>query len=88
VNTVFTYDAIHDVMRYSGRSLVYGRIMEMRGWTQARLEEEINERIHILEAMQEQKITDYRKVSHIFHLYAINRNTVMESIETLSRLFS
>jgi len=38
--------------------------------------------------MQEQKITDYRKVSHIFHLYAINRNTVMESIDTLSRLFS
>jgi len=60
----------------------------MRGWTQAKLEEEIGERIHILRAMQEQKITDYLKVSRVFHAYAINRNTVMENIEDLSRLYS
>ncbi|MDK2974348.1 MAG: archaeal flagellar protein FlaI [Methanofollis sp.] len=88
VNTVFTYDSVHDVMRYAGGSLVYSRIMEMRGWTQERLEEEIGERIRILRSMQEQKITDYRKVSRILHAYAINRNTVMESIDDLSRLYS
>ncbi|TAJ45783.1 type II/IV secretion system ATPase subunit [Methanofollis fontis] len=87
VNTVFSYDPVSDEMRYSGRSLVYGRIMELRGWTAAQLADEIQERIRILEAMKAQGITDYRDVSRIFHAYAINRDSVMDALESLSGLF-
>jgi len=46
VNNVFTYDTIHDVYHFAGRSQVYSDIAEKRGWTRDQLEKEIAIRKH------------------------------------------
>ncbi|QSZ67644.1 secretion system protein E [Methanofollis aquaemaris] len=87
VNTVFEYDPVHDQMRYTGRSLVYARIMEGRGWTRDRLDEEIRVRITVLEAMAAEGITDSRAVSRVLHAFAIDRDRVIGKLGDLSGLF-
>lgn len=88
VNTVFTYDPVHDVMEYTGRSLVYGRIMETRGWDVSALEADIRGRIRVLEAMKAQGIVDYRNVSRILQAFATNSTAVLDHLDNLSGLFS
>ncbi|OPX70485.1 MAG: hypothetical protein A4E36_00558 [Methanoregulaceae archaeon PtaB.Bin009] len=86
VNTVFVYDPIRDTFSYKGRSQIYADIAERRGWSRERLEEEINTRKKILDAMQKQRIIDYIRVSRIFHAYSINPSRVTENLEDLSRI--
>ena len=85
VNTVFSYDPVKDVFTYSGRSVVYGAIMEQRGWTYDALMREVNRRIAVLNAMKDQNIIDYILVSRILRAYDIDADAVMASIDDLTQ---
>ena len=51
VNNVFVYDPIHDRSSYTGRSQVYAKMAEKRGWTRDQLDTEIAVRKNLLEEM-------------------------------------
>jgi len=86
VNTVFTWDPVKDTISYKGRSAVYSGIAERRGWSRETLEQEIEVRKKILQAMQAQRIIDYISVSRILHTYYIEPGKVLEAIDDLNRL--
>ena len=85
VNTVFSYDPVKDEFTYSGRSVVYGAIMEQRGWTYDALTREVNRRVTLLNAMKDQNLIDYIVVSRILRAYDIDADAVMASIDDLTR---
>jgi flagellar protein FlaI len=88
VNDVFEYDPISDTLSYSGRSRMFNEIMEFRGWSKGRLEEELAIRKQILEAMHAQDIRDYVSVSRIIQAFSIDRNRVLDNLNDLSRLIA
>ncbi|MFY9801076.1 MAG: type II/IV secretion system ATPase subunit, partial [Methanoregula sp.] len=86
VNNVFVYDAVRDVLSYTGRSQIYTDIAKKRGWTREQLESEINIRKNVLVAMQKQGITDYISVASLFHTYNIDARKVLTNIDDLRRI--
>jgi flagellar protein FlaI len=86
VNTVFTYDPVHDRYSYTGRSSTYSDIAEKRGWTKDRLEWEIATRRQILEAMKAQGMRDYISVASLFHAYYIDPENVLAHIADLRQV--
>jgi flagellar protein FlaI len=86
VNNVFEYNPVSDMHKYTGRSMVYVRIMETRGWSQTDLENEISIRLKILKSLQEQRIIDYISVSRIFQAYMTVPSEVLENIEDLRKV--
>lgn len=86
VNTVFTYDPIHDRITFTGRSQVFAEIAERRGWSRDQIDEEVRVRKEILEAMERQGIYDYVSVASIFHLFYIDRAKVAINLSDLRRV--
>ncbi len=86
VNNVFLYDPAHDLSAYTGRSQVYADIAEKRGWTKEQLENEIRQRISILNAMKKQVIRDYISVASMFHAYHIDPKNVQSHIDDLRQV--
>ncbi len=84
VNTVYEYDPIGDIFNFTGRSQVLGSIATERGWSQEQLTDEFNQRLSVLNAMNEQNIHDYISVSKIFHTFYIRREYVLENLDDLS----
>lgn len=86
VNTVYEYNPVPDTFSYSGRSRILTEIMEYRGWSRIRLDEELQIRRSVLLAMQSQDIRDYRAVARIIQAFAIDPDRVLASLDDLSRL--
>jgi flagellar protein FlaI len=86
VNTVFSYDAVHDTFTYLGHSQVYADIAEKRGWSREQLETEIATRKKILLAMKDQGIMDYISVSRVLQAYNIDAGRVLKSLGNLKEL--
>jgi len=86
VNTVFEYDPVADTFSYSGRSRIFTEIMEYRGWSRSRLEEELRIRRTVLLAMHEQGIRDYRAVARIIQTWTVQRDRVLASLDDLGEL--
>ena len=86
VNTVFSYDPVHDRTSYTGRSEVYATIAERRGWTRDQLDTEIAVRKNLLDEMHRQGLRDYISVASIFHNYHINRADVLAHIADLRQV--
>ncbi|HNX17958.1 MAG TPA: type II/IV secretion system ATPase subunit [Methanoregula sp.] len=86
VNNVFVYDPVTDRTTYTGRSLIYSKIAERRGWNRDQLEAEIAIRKNLLEEMHKQGIRDYISVASLFHNYHIRRADVLAHIADLSQV--
>ncbi len=87
MNTVFEYDPpVADTFSYSGRSRIFTEIMEYRGWSRSRLEEELRIRRTVLLAMHEQGIRDYRAVARIIQTWTVQRDRVLASLDDLGEL--
>jgi archaeal flagellar protein FlaI len=86
VNNVFKYDPLHDRTTYTGRSQVYSKMAEKRGWTRDQLDTEIAVRKNLLEEMHKQGIRDYISVASLFHSYHINRADVLAHITDLRQV--
>ncbi|UUX93829.1 type II/IV secretion system ATPase subunit [Methanoplanus endosymbiosus] len=85
VNTVFEYDPITDQHNYKGRSQVYSHIMEVRGWSNQEMSEEVEKRIRILDAMHDQGMRDYISFTRVVQSYAINPGKVLENLADLKK---
>jgi flagellar protein FlaI len=86
VNTVYEYNPVPDTFSYSGRSRILSEIMEYRGWSRTRLDEELRIRRTVLVAMGEQGIRDYRAVARIIQAFTIDRDRVLASLDDLGGL--
>jgi len=86
VNTVFSYDPVHDTFTYLGHSQVYSDIAEKRGWSREQLEAEIATRKKILEALKDQGIKDYINVTRVLQAYNIDAERVLKSLGNLKEL--
>jgi len=84
VNSVFEYDPVADVMRFSGRSHVLSNIGKAHGLTAEQVNDIVRERELVLLAMQKQNIHTYAPVSKIIYIYYVNRELVMKNIDNLS----
>nr|WP_245543625.1 type II/IV secretion system ATPase subunit [Methanoplanus limicola] len=85
VNTVFEYDPISDRHSYKGRSQVYSNIMEIRGWSNQEMSEEVEKRMKILDAMHDQGMRDYISFTRVVQSYAINPGKVLENLDDLKK---
>jgi flagellar protein FlaI len=79
-NEVFRWHPVTDEITYSGKSFVLEEIMEARGWSEARMREELKMRQEVLEWMRVKKIREYRDVSNILIQYYRDPSKVMETV--------
>lgn len=79
-NEVFSWHQATDEIRYSGKSYVLESIMETRGWSEARMREELKRRQEILEWMRMKKIRHYRDVSKMLISYFRDPDAVMKIV--------
>lgn len=79
-NEVFSWHQATDEIRYSGKSYVLESIMETRGWSEARMREELKRRQEILEWMRRQKIRHFRDVSKMLISYFRDPDAVMDVV--------
>ncbi|HWQ67542.1 MAG TPA: type II/IV secretion system ATPase subunit [Methanospirillum sp.] len=88
VNTVFEYDPLADIYRYTGRSQALGDIATLHGWSREALLEEMDIRKQVITALKEQDIRDYVRFSKVIQTYYIDKDHVVKNIEDLSGLAS
>ncbi|MBT8507151.1 secretion system protein E [Methanomicrobiaceae archaeon CYW5] len=79
-NEVFKWNAATDEIRYSGKSYVLEDIMETKGWSEARMREELKRRQEILEWMRIKKIRHYEEVGKVLLSYYRDPETVMDLV--------
>ncbi len=79
-NEVFKWNAATDEIRYSGKSYVLEDIMESKGWSEARMREELKRRQEILEWMRIKKIRHYEEVGKVLLSYYRDPETVMDLV--------
>jgi len=79
-NEVFSWHQATDEIRYSGKSYVLESIMETRGWSDARMREELKRRQEILQWMRMKNIRHYRDVSKMLISYFRDPDAVMKIV--------
>ncbi|MBN1194982.1 MAG: Flp pilus assembly complex ATPase component TadA [Methanomicrobiaceae archaeon] len=79
-NEVFKWNAATDEIRYSGKSYILEEVMEERGWSEARMREELKRRQEILEWMRIKKLRHYKDVSKVLISYYRDPEAVMEIV--------
>ncbi|MFY1643908.1 type II/IV secretion system ATPase subunit, partial [Methanoculleus bourgensis] len=81
-NEVFRWHPATDEIRYSGKSYILEQIMEDRGWSEERMQEELKRRQEVLEWMRIKKIRYFRDVSKILVSYFRDPETVIQRVRT------
>lgn len=79
-NEVFKWHQATDEIRYSGKSYILEEVMEERGWSEARMREELKRRQEILEWMRIKKLRHYKDVSKVLISYYRDPEAVMEIV--------
>ena len=74
-NEVFVWNAAKDTYQYSGRSYVVESVMEMRGWDEMKVRDELKRRQEVLEWTRIKEIDNYEDISKI--IVAYNREPQM-----------
>jgi len=81
-NEVFRWHPATDEIRYSGKSYILEQIMEDRGWSEERMQEELKRRQEVLEWMRIKKIRHFRDVSKILVSYFRDPETVVQRVRS------
>ncbi len=81
-NEVFKWNAATDEIRFSGKSYILEDIMEVKGWSDARMKEELKRRQEILEWMRLKKIRHFQEVGKVLLSYYRDPETVMELVRS------
>ena len=68
-NEVFRWDQATDTILFSGTSYILKKICDERGWSEARIHEEIQRRTEVLKWILKSGIRNYRDVSVVFTDY-------------------
>jgi flagellar protein FlaI len=86
VNTVFEYEPLTDLYRYTGRSQVLGDIATLNGWSREVLLDEMERRKQVLNAIKAQDLRDYINFTKIIQAYYTDKDRVLENLNDLSRI--
>ncbi|MDE4909064.1 type II/IV secretion system ATPase subunit [Methanogenium marinum] len=81
-NEVFKWNAATDEIRFSGKSYILEDVMEVKGWNDARMKEELKRRQEILEWMRIKKIRHFQEVGKVLLSYYQDPETVMELVRS------
>ncbi|WP_292517286.1 type II/IV secretion system ATPase subunit [Methanoculleus sp.] len=81
-NEVFRWHPATDEIRYSGKSYILEQIMEDRGWSEERMQEELKRRQEVLEWMRIKKIRYFRDVSKVLVSYFRDPESVIERVRS------
>lgn len=81
-NEVFKWNAASDEIRFSGKSYILEDIMEVKGWSDSRMREELKRRQEILEWMRIKKIRHFQEVGKVLLSYYRDPETVMELVRS------
>jgi len=79
-NEVFVWNAAKDLFQYSGRSYVLDDLMESRGWDDAKVKEELQERQDVLEWSRLKNITYFRDFSKIVVAHRREPETLLKVV--------
>jgi flagellar protein FlaI len=79
-NEVFGWNSATDEIRYSGKSYILETVMEERGWSEARMREELKRRQEILEWMRLKKLRHYKDVAKVLVSYHRDPESVMDIV--------
>ncbi|NPE31290.1 type II/IV secretion system ATPase subunit, partial [Methanococcoides sp. SA1] len=79
-NEVFVWNAATDMFQYSGRSYVLDDLMESRGWDDARVKEELQQRQDVIEWTRLKNITYFRDFSKIVVAHRREPETLMKVV--------
>jgi flagellar protein FlaI len=79
-NEVFSWHQATDEIRYSGKSYVLESIIEAKGWSEARMREELKRRQEILEWMRVKNIRHYQDVAKMLISYFRDADTVIGAV--------
>lgn len=77
---IFKWDPVTDEFKMTGESIILNRIMEQRGWTMKKINNEIRNRSLILDHMVKNKINKYNEVFALIEGYFTNPESVLEKI--------
>ncbi|MBP2029713.1 flagellar protein FlaI [Methanohalophilus levihalophilus] len=80
-NEVFVWNAAKDSFQYSGRSYVVESVMENRGWDEARVKLELQQRQDVLEWARRKGISNFKDFSKIVVAYKREPETIMKLVE-------
>ena len=81
-NEVFRWHPVTDEIRYSGKSYILEEIMEERGWSEARMREELKRRQEILEWMRLKKLRHFKDVAKVLISYFRDPEAVMDIVRS------
>ncbi|MDD1676416.1 MAG: Flp pilus assembly complex ATPase component TadA, partial [Methanomicrobiales archaeon] len=79
-NEVFRWNPASDEIRYSGKSFILEEIMEDRGWSEARMREELKRRQELLEWMRLKMIRHYTDVAKMLISYHRDPEAVIKLV--------
>ncbi|MFA4877769.1 MAG: type II/IV secretion system ATPase subunit [Methanoregula sp.] len=79
-NEVFKWRSATDEHTYSGKSYLLEEIMEAKGWSDTRMQEELKRRQEVLEWMRIKKIRHYKDVAKILISYHRDPEAVIENV--------
>jgi archaeal flagellar protein FlaI len=78
-NVVFRWDPIRDEFEFLGRSFQMEKISKSSGIPMSSLDQELDNRIRLLEKMRVEGITNYRDVTDIIRSYYLDRDSVLRA---------
>ncbi|MGM0771157.1 MAG: ATPase, T2SS/T4P/T4SS family [Halobacteriota archaeon] len=79
-NEVFSWNASKDLFQYSGRSYVIESVMDARGWSEAQVREELQQRQDVIEWARSKNITNFKDFSKIVVAYKREPETLLKVI--------
>jgi flagellar protein FlaI len=80
-NKVFGWDSTTDGHRKTGKSSLLESIRVSNGWTESRLEKELQRRKDVLEYLIEEDITDHEEVGKTIHMFWHDQDWVMKKVQ-------
>ncbi len=78
---LFEWEAYDDSHHRQSESSVLDDIRKERGWTEERMDNEIEDRERVIRYMVENGIRDYREIGAVTNDYYVDKDRVMERIE-------
>lgn len=81
INELYQWDPAKDFFNRNGYSYVLKRIVQKRGWTEEMLQNEIENRLKILEYLLKNNIRGCVQISTLVKQYSTSPDAVMDSIE-------
>lgn len=79
---IFQWNSSKDTFKKVGDSTTLKKIKKIRGWSDPKIQQELEERRKVLKFLVENNIDDWKECSKILHDFMVDRKGVIEKIKT------